>query len=97
MCQSAVFKSNQCEKRNLMGFWCTSDLMSETGAVQQTLPLVNCQSRNKKKQVLPAKVVNHNINAANCNVPTMMLCIHCLCNKHNQTYHDLLTNNLHKY
>ena len=33
-CQSAVFKSNQCEKRNLIGCRCTSDLMSETGTVQ---------------------------------------------------------------
>ena len=38
-----------------------------------------------KKQVKPVKVVNHNINAANCNVLTKMKCVHCVRNKHNQS------------
>ena len=39
----------------------------------------------KKKQVKPVKVVNYNINAANCNVLTMMQYTHCLRNINNQS------------
>ena len=42
----------------------------------------------KNKQIKLVKVVNHaanNINAANCNVLTMMQCVHCLRNKHNKS------------
>ena len=37
-----------------------------------------------KKQVKPVIVINYNINAANCNVLTMMQCVHCLCNIYKQ-------------
>ena len=42
-------------------------------------------SISKKKQVKPVKVVNYNINAANCNVLTMMQHVHCLPNINNQS------------
>ena len=42
-------------------------------------------SISKKKQVKPVKVVNYNINAANCNVLTMMQYVHCLRNINNQS------------
>ena len=35
-------------------------------------------SKKKQKQVKPVKVVNYNINAANCYVLTMMQYVHCL-------------------
>ena len=38
-----------------------------------------------KKKVKPVKVVNYNINAANCNVLTMMHYVHCLRNINNQS------------
>ena len=40
-------------------------------------------SISKKKQVKPVKVVNYNINAAKCNVLTMMQYVHCLRNINN--------------
>ena len=39
----------------------------------------------KKKQVKLVKVVNYNINAANCNVLTLMQYVHCLRNINNQS------------
>ena len=41
MRQSAVFNLNQWEKSNITGCQCSSDLISETGSMQQTLPLRN--------------------------------------------------------
>ena len=38
-----------------------------------------------KKQVKPVKVANYNINAANCNVLTIMQYIYCLRNINNQS------------
>ena len=38
-----------------------------------------------KKQVKPVKVVNYKINAANCNVVTMMQYKYCLRNIHNRS------------
>ena len=47
---------------------------------------MTCQIVNLKiKKVKPVKVVNHNINAVNCNALTMMQYVHCLRNLHNQT------------
>ena len=42
-------------------------------------------SISKKKQVKPIKVVNCNINAANCYVLTMRQYVHCLRNTNNQS------------
>ena len=40
----------------------------------------------RKKQVKPVKVVNSNINAANCNALTVLQnLLHCLRNIHNQS------------
>ena len=44
--------------------------------------LSNCHSQKKVK---PVKVVNYNINAANCNVLNMVEFVHCLRNLHNQS------------
>ena len=44
---------------------------------------LSISKKNKKKQVKPVKVVNYNINAANCNVFTMMQYVHCLRNINN--------------
>ena len=38
-----------------------------------------------KKQVKPVKVVKYNVNAANCNVLTIMQYVHCLRNINNQS------------
>ena len=46
--------------------------------------LSNCQSQSKKK-VKPVNVVNYNINAANCDVISMMQYVHCLHNLRNQS------------
>ena len=45
------------------------------------------KKKTTKKQVKPVKVVNYNINAANCNVPvlTTMQYVHCLRNINNQS------------
>ena len=42
----------------------------------RTWQIVNV--KKKTKQVKPVKVVNYNINAANCDVLTMMQYVHCL-------------------
>ena len=42
-------------------------------------------SKKKKIQVKPVKVVNYNINAADCNVLTMMQYVRCLRNINNQS------------
>ena len=47
-------------------------------------------SKNKQKQVKLVKIVNYNINAANCNVLDMMQYLHCLRNINNRV---LSTNN----
>ena len=46
--------------------------------------ITNCKLSISKKVKL-VKAVNYNINAANCNVITMMQYIHCLRNIHNQS------------
>ena len=45
----------------------------------RTWQIVNLKKK-KKKQVKPVKVVNCNINAANCKVLKMMQYVHCLRN-----------------
>ena len=41
-------------------------------------------NKKQKKQVKPVKAVNYNINAAYCNVLTMMQYVHCFSNINNQ-------------
>ena len=48
MHQSAVFKSNQLPKSNITGCWCSSDLISELGSVQQTLQKKGICAKNHK-------------------------------------------------
>ena len=52
---------------------------------KQNLGLDKLSISKKKKRVKPVKVVNYNINAANCNVLTMMQYVHCLRNINNQS------------
>ena len=60
--------------------------------------MVNCQSRNKenKSNLSKSSTITSMLQIA-MYILTMMQCVHCLRNKHNQTYYDLLTNNMHKY
>ena len=51
---------------------------------EKKIDLANCQPQ-KKKKVKPLKAVNYIIDAANCNVLTVMQCVHCLHNIHSQS------------
>ena len=46
---------------------------------------ISKKKKTTKKQIKPVKVVNYNINAANCNVLTMMQYVHCLRSINNQS------------
>ena len=60
---------------------------------------MTCQIGNLKikKKVKPVKVVNYNINAANCDVISMMQYITLFAKFTQPKYRDLSTNNTCKY